>query len=186
MAKYQLIKGRPADLSGRLPKEIRCYDLLDELGMEYWHVDHPDAKAYTMEACLKIDEILHAQVVKNLFLTNRQHTDYYLLLMPGDKKFKTKELSSQLGCARLSFGTPEEMEELLDCAPGSASIMGLMNDKADRVRLLVDRDILDSEFIGAHPCINTSSLKLRTAEVFGRYLEAVHHSMTAVTLVGEE
>ena len=171
MAKYQLIKGRPTDLSGRLPKEIRCYDLLDELGMEYWHVDHPDAQAYTMEACLKIDEVLHAQVVKNLFLTNRQHTDYYLLLMPGDKKFKTKELSSQLGCSRLSFGTPEEMEELLDCAPGSASIMGLMNDKT---------------FIGAHPCINTSSLKLRTAEVFGRYLEAVHHSMTTVTLVGAE
>ena len=136
MAKYQLIKGRPADLSGRLPKEIRCYDLLDELGMEYWHVDHPDAQAYTMEACLKIDEVLHAQVVKNLFLTNRQHTDYYLLLMPGDKKFKTKELASQIGCSRLSFGTPEEMEELLDCAPGSASIMGLMNDKTDRVRLL--------------------------------------------------
>ena len=158
MAKYQLIKGRPADLSGRLPKEIRCYDLLDELGMEYWHVDHPDAQAYTMEACLKIDEVLHAQVVKNLFLTNRQHTDYYLLLMPGDKKFKTKELASQIGCSRLSFGTPEEMEELLDCAP----------------------------FIGAHPCINTSSLKLRTAEVFGRYLEAVHHSMTTVTLVGVE
>lgn len=186
MAEYQLIKGRPADLSGRLPKEIRCYDLLDELGMEYWHVDHPDVQAYTMEACLKIDEVLHAQVVKNLFLTNRQHTDYYLLLMPGDKKFKTKELSSQLGCSRLSFGTPEEMEELLDCAPGSASIMGLMNDKTDRVRLLVDRDILDSEFIGAHPCINTSSLKLRTAEVFDRYLEAVHHSMTTVTLVGAE
>ena len=185
MAEYELIRGRPADLSGRLEKEIRCYDFLDRLGMEYWHVDHPDAEAYTMEACEKIDAILDAQIVKNLFLTNRQHTDYYLLMMPGEKKFKTKELPPQIGCARLSFGSPEEMEQFIDCAPGSASVLGLMNDPENRVRLLVDKNLLSGEFIGAHPCINTSSLKLRTSEVFGAYLEAVHHEMTVVTLKGE-
>ena len=121
---------------------------------------------------------------KNLFLTNRQHTQFYLLMMPGDKVFKMKELSSQIGASRLSFASGEEMEEMLDCTPGSSSIMGLMNDKENRVQLLVDRDILQGEFLGAHPCINTSSLKLRTDEVFGKFLAAVHHEKIEVTLIG--
>lgn len=185
MAKYELLEGRPDTNEGRLDKEIRCYDLLDKLGMEYWRTDHPDAEAYTMEACKEIDDVLEATVCKNLFLTNRQHTDFYLLLMPGDKVFKTKELSSQIGSARLSFGSGEEMEEMLDCTPGSSSIMGLMNDKEKKVRLLVDKDVLEAEFFGCHPCINTTSLKLRTEDVFGKYLKEVDHEMTVVTLIGE-
>lgn len=185
MARYKLEKGRPADTAGRLEKEIKVYDLLDALHMEYWRTDHPDAKADTMEDCLEIDAVLEATVCKNLFLTNRQHTKYYLLMMPGGKKFKTKELSKQIGSARLSFGSPEEMEELLGCHPGSASVMGLMNDTENKVQLLVDRDVLGGEFLGAHPCINTSSLKLRTEEVFGIFLPAVHHDKIDVTLVGE-
>lgn len=185
MAKYELLKGRPESNEGRLDKEIRCYDMLDKLCMEYWRTDHPDAEAYTMEACREIDSVLGATVCKNLFLTNRQHTAYYLLLMPGDKVFKTKELSSQIGSARLSFGSPDEMEEMLGCTPGSSSILGLMNDKAGRVRLLVDEDVLKGEFLGCHPCINTSSLKLYTKDVFDKFLKAVGHEMTVVKLVGE-
>ena len=186
MSKYELMKGRPETNEGRLDKEIRCYDLLDSLGMEYWRTDHPDAQAYTMEACKDIDDTLGATVCKNLFLTNRQHTAYYLLMMPGDKVFKTKELSSQINSARLSFGSGEEMEELLDCSPGSSSILGLMNDKENKVKLLVDEDVLKGEFLGCHPCINTSSLKLYTKDAFGKLLEAVHHEMTVVKLVGVE
>ena len=182
---YKLEKGRPASDAGRLDKEIRVYDLLDELGMHYWRTDHPDAEANTMEACREIDDVLGAVVCKNLFLTNRQHTKYYLLMMPGDKVFKTKELSSQINSSRLSFGSGDEMEELLDCTPGSSSVMGLMNDHDNKVQLLVDRDVLEGEYLGAHPCINTSSLKLVTDEVFGTFLDAVHHDMIKVTLVGE-
>ncbi len=185
MDKYRLEKGRPASLEGRLEKEIRVYDLLDKIGMDYWHTDHPGAKAYTMEDCKEIDGILHATVCKNLFLTNRQHTSYYLLMMPGDKAFKTKELSPQIGSSRLSFGDPEEMEELLDCTPGSASIFGLMNDVNNRVQLLVDRDVVAGKFVGAHPCVNTASLKMPTAQLFDLYLRAVHHSKIEVVL-GEE
>lgn len=183
--KYTLEKGRPADLTGRLEKEKQVYELLDNLGMEYWHTDHPDAEAYTMEACREIDAVLEATVCKNLFLTNRQHTQRYLLMMPGEKPFKTKEITAQIHSARLSFGTPEEMEELIGCTPGSASVLGLMNDRDNQVQLLVDRDLLKGEFLGAHPCINTSSLKLRTQEVFGRFLEAVKHDMLLVELLGE-
>ena len=186
MPNYALMKGRPDSAEGRLEKEMRVYDFLDRLGMEYWRTDHPDAEASTMEACREIDAVLGAVVCKNLFLTNRQHTDYYLLLMPGDKVFKTKEITKQIGSARLSFGSGEEMEALLDCHPGSASVLGLMNDKDNRVRLLVDRDVLAGEYLGAHPCMNTSSLKLKTSEVFGVFLREVHHDMTVVDLVGEE
>ena len=185
MADYKLYKGRPETNEGRPDKEIRCYDLLDALGMEYWRTDHPDAQAFTMEACRDIDAVLGAVVCKNLFLTNRQRTAYYLLLMPGDKVFKTKELSSQINSARLSFGSAGEMEEMLDCTPGSSSILGLMNDRDNRVQLLVDEDVLKEEFLGCHPCINTSSLKIYTEDAFGKLLRAMHHEMKVVKLVGE-
>ena len=155
----ELYKGRPENIQGRLDKEIRVYDLLDSLGIEYERTDHE--RTDTMEACNEIDAILQVTICKNLFLCNRQKTNFYLLMMPGDKPFKTKELSSQINSARLSFASPEDMERLLDITPGSVSIMGLMNDKENAVQLLVDEDVLKGEYLGCHPCINTSSLKMR-------------------------
>ena len=138
-----------------------------------------------MEDCKEIDDVLNATVCKNLFLCNRQKTAYYMLMMPGDKPFKTKELSSQIGSARLSFASPEDMEKYLDITPGAVSIMGLMNDKGNAVRLLVDEDVLKGEYLGCHPCVNTSSLKLKTSDAFGKVLEAMGHEMTVVKLTGE-
>ena len=175
-----LHKGRPENTDGRLEKEIRVYDLLDELGLEYYRVDH--APAMTMEVCKEIDEALGALICKNLFLCNRQKTRFYLLMMPEDKPFKTKELSAQIQSARLSFAEPSFMEQYLDLTPGSVSVMGLMNDKDNQVQLLVDEDVLKREYLGCHPCINTSSLKLRTADVFGPVLAALRHDMTVVRL----
>ena len=135
----QLQQGRPVDCGGRLPKEIRVYDFLDALGISYQRIDH-DA-AMTMEACAAIDAALEASICKNLLLCNRQCTDFYLLMMPGDKPFKTKELSKQIGSSRLSFAQPEYMERYLDITPGSLSVLGLMNDKENRVQLLIDEDL---------------------------------------------
>lgn len=181
-----LEKGSPSDLNGRLDKEKRCYELLDSLSLEYYRCDHPHANANTMEDCLEIDKILEAVVCKNLFLCNRQHTQFYMLMMPGDKVFKTKELSGQLGCARLSFAEPEYMEKYLDITPGSVSVLGLMNDTENAVQLLVDKDVLDGEYVGCHPCINTTSLKLKKDDIFGPLLKAMHHDMIVVELKGEE
>lgn len=178
--KLVLNHGRPDSVDGRLKKEVKVYDVLDSLGMEYERIDH--APAMTMEVCRDIDEALGAAICKNLFLCNRQKTLFYLLMIPGDKAFHTKEISSQIGSARLSFGDPEFMEEFLDITPGAVSVMGLMNDTGNHVRLLVDEDILKGEFLGCHPCVNTSSLKLRTRDVFGTFLNAVHHDMTVVHL----
>ena len=182
----ELVNGRPITCEGRMDKEVRVYDLLDELGVEYQRIDHLDAEAYTMEACKEIDLVLGATVCKNLFLCNRQKTAFYLLMMPGDKVFKTKELSAQIGSARLSFASAQDMERYLDITPGSVSVMGLMNDHDNQVQLLVDEDILKGEYLGCHPCVNTSSLKLRTQDVFGLILETMHHDYKVVTLIGEE
>ena len=175
-----LQKGRPADTAGRLEKEIRSYDLLDSLGIEYDRIDHEPAM--TMEICEEIDRVLGATICKNLFLCNRQQTDFYLLMMPGDKPFKTKDLSSQIGSSRLSFGTPDYMEQLVDITPGSLSILGLMNDKEGRVRLLIDKDVLSGEYIGCHPCINTSSLRMKTSDMVEKLIPALRHTPTLVEL----
>lgn len=176
----ELIKGRPADETGRLEKEIRVYDLLDKLGMEYYRTDHEPAT--TMEVCNDIDKILDTLICKNLFLCNRQKTNFYMLMMPGDKPFKTKDLSKQINSARLSFADESYMEEFLDITPGSVSIMGLMNDTDNHVQLLMDKEVLEGETLGCHPCINTSSLKLKTKEVMEKFLPAVHHEAVIVEL----
>ena len=176
----QLEKGRPVNCSGRLDKEIRVYDLLDRLGIEYHRIDHEEAM--TMEACAAIDEVLDATICKNLLLCNRQCTAFYLLLLPGDKPFKTSILSKQIGSSRLSFASAEYMEKFLDITPGSLSIMGLMNDHDHQVQLLIDEDVLQGEFIGCHPCINTSSLRLRTIDLTEKIIPAMGHEPRIVNL----
>ena len=176
----ELLQGRPADCSGRLEKEIRVYDLLDRLGVEYQRIDHEPAM--TMEACAAIDEALDATICKNLLLCNRQCTDFYLLMLPGDKPFKTSVLSKQIGSSRLSFAGAVYLDAFLDITPGSLSVMGLMNDADRRVTLLIDEDVLQGEFIGLHPCINTSSLRLRTADLMEKIIPAMNHPVTTVSL----
>lgn len=182
--KMELSEGRPLNTEGRLEKEMRVYDLLDQLGISYLRTDHEAAG--TMEDCNEIDRILDVLICKNLFLCNRQKTKFYLLMMPGDKPFKTKELSAQIHSARLSFAPEEYIEEYLDITPGSVSIMGLMNDTDNQVQLLVDEEVLQGEFLGCHPCVNTSSLKLGTKDVFEKFLPAVHHEYMVVHLGQEE
>ena len=176
----ELVNGRPEDTAGRLEKEIRTYDFLDSLGVAYQRIDHE--AAMTMEACEEIDKMLDATICKNLFLTNRQQTAFYLLLMPGHKPFRTKDLSHQIGSARLSFAAPEHMLELLDITPGSVSVLGLMNDHDGRVRLLIDRDLLKDAYLCCHPCINTSTLKLRMTDAVDVLIPELAHTPTYVDL----
>lgn len=176
----ELVNGRPTDTQGRLDKEIRVYDFLDSLGVSYQRIDHE--AAMTMEACEEIDRTLEATICKNLLLCNRQETQFYLLMLPGDKVFKTKNLSAQIGSSRLSFAKEEYMEQYLDITPGSLSVLGLMNDKDRMVRLLIDENVLTGEYIGCHPCINTSSLRLRTKDLVEKIIPAMEHEPTIVKL----
>ena len=161
----ELMHGSPADLSGRSEHEIRVYEYLDALGISYDRTDHFDQPASTMEVCARVDAILNVRICKNLFLSNTQKTKFYLLIMPGDKKFVTKNVSKQLGVARLSFGPEEKMKKLLGLNPGSVSVMGLIFDTEHEVHLVIDADVLKEEYFGCHPCVNTSSLRFRTEDL---------------------
>lgn len=182
----ELLHGSPADREGREQKELDAYDLLDRLKIPFDRTDHRDTPATTMEVCADVDAVLGVHICKNLFLCNRQKTAFYLLVMPGDKPFKTKELSGQLGVSRLSFADEENMEEFLNVRPGSVSVMGLMNDHDGRVRLVVDEDVLGEEWFGCHPCMNTSSIRFRTVDLTEKLLPAMGHDYTVVHLEGNE
>lgn len=175
--------GRPADGLERSEAELGVYDFLEKLGVKYQTLCHP--AAYTMEECEAVRKVAGAPVFKNLFLTNKQQTDFYLLMMPADKPFKTKYLSSQLGCARLSFASPEHMEEFLHIHPGAVSPMGLIYDTSKRVRLIIDRDLENGDKYACHPCVNTSSLVLEFTDLLEKIIPAAGHDFTWVDLKPE-
>lgn len=172
--------GRPADCASRLPKEQRCYDLLGRLGIAYFRVDHDHAD--TIEACEAVEQVLGEKICKNLFLCNRQKTSFYLLCMPPHKAFHTKDLSHQIGSARLSFAPEEQLWDLLHCTPGSATILGLMNDDENLVQLLIDKETYEAEYFSCHPCLCTSTIKLKTSDVKNMLLPKVHHEPIVVEL----
>ena len=181
----ELYHGSPETMEGRSDREVRSYELLDRLHIDFDRTDHFDTPATTMEVCAEVDAVLGVKICKNLFLCNRQKTAFYLLIMPGDKPFKTKELSGQMGISRLSFADENAMAELLDVRPGSVSVLGLMNDHEKRVTLVVDEDVLHEEMFGCHPCENTSSIRFKTADLKEKLLPALGVTPTVVRLVGE-
>ena len=182
----ELLHGSPADMTGRSDREIRAYALLDRLGIAFDRTDHPDQPATSMEVCATVDAILGVHICKNLFLCNRQKTNFYLLIMPGDKPFKTKELSGQMGVSRLSFGDESFMEQFLDLHPGSVSVLGLMNDRDHRVQLVIDEDVLKEELFGCHPCENTSSIRFATKDLTDKVIPALGAAPILVKLTGVE
>lgn len=177
----ELVEGRPRDK--RIDKEERVYDLLDQLDIEYQRIDHEEAN--TMEVCLEIEKNLKSTICKNLFLVNSNKSQYYLLMLKGNKKFKTKVISKQINSSRLSFGSNEKMLEYLDITPGSVSLLGLMNDYDFKVQLLMDKDLLQDEYLGCHPCINTSSLRIKMKDVFEKIIPALHHEPIFVEVYDE-
>ena len=176
----EMQKGRPSEESERLEKEVRAYDFLDALGVPFDRIDHDPAM--TMEDCAEVDKVLCAMICKNLFLCNRQKTRFYLLLIPGDKHFLTKELSHQLGVSRLSFADAEHMQKYLDITPGSVSVMGLMNDEGNNVQLLIDRDVVKAELFACHPCINTSSIRFSMDDFLNKIIPGLKHEPVYVDL----
>ena len=177
----ELVEGRPQDK--RIDKEERVYDLLDQLNIDYQRIDHEEAN--TMEVCLEIEKTLKSTICKNLFLVNSNKSQYYLLMLKENKKFKTKVISKQINSSRLSFGNDEKMLEYLDITPGSVSLLGLMNDHDFKVQLLMDKDLLQDEYLGCHPCINTSSLRIKMKDVFEKIIPSLHHEPIFVEVYDE-
>jgi len=175
-----LYSGRPANNNSRLPVEIAAYDLLDRLGVPFTRLDHDPTPS--IDACEEVEALLGVEICKNLFLCNRQKTQFYLLMMPGRKPFRTKDLSAQIGSARLSFAEEIFMRDFMHISPGSVSVLGLMNDKENRVQLLIDRDVIAQQFFGCHPCVNTSSLRISTADLISKILPSVDHEPIFISL----
>lgn len=182
MQDFKLFDGRP---SGEicLDVENRVYDFLEDLKIEYKTLKHP--AAFTIEECSLVRDRVNAPVFKNLFLTNKQQTKFYLLVMPGDKVFKTKYLSSQINSARLSFADESHMKHFLDVTPGSVTPMGLINDKEVVVNLLLDEDLKQYKEFACHPCINSASLLLSLTDFLEKIIPATGHTPTWVSLPNE-
>ena len=168
---------RPTD--DRIPQEFAIYDRLEELSIPFVRVDHDHAD--TIEFCQEVEAVLGSKICKNLFLCNRQQTEFYLLMMPGDKPFKTKFLSAQLGCSRLSFADENHMRDYLSTIPGSVSALELLFDKENKVRLVIDRDLMNDEYISGHPGISTSTIRLKKEDLL-KYVQAVGHEPTYIDL----
>ena len=179
-----LYHGRPVSAANRLDKEMACYDLLDRLEIPYARADHSHAD--TIAQCEAVEKVLGEKICKNLFLCNRQKTNFYLLMMDGQKVFKTKDLSKQLGIARLSFAGPEDMERCLSVTPGSVTVLALMNDPENRVQLVIDQSIAAAARVSCHPCINTSTIWFTTEDLLKKFLPAVHHTPIFVDLPDPE
>lgn len=180
---FVLEEGKPVDVSTRDDNEVGVYQALGLLGISYLRVDH--SPLVSMEEYQLVEDKLQVMVAKNLFLSNRQQTKFYLLLMPGDKPFKTKEISNQINSARLSFGQEEQLLSYLRCFKGSTSVFGLLYDKDNQVQLLIDEDLLKEEFLGFHPCMNTSTIKIRTTDLLEKFLPYTNHDFVKVKLIGE-
>ena len=179
----RLFKGRPAGSEHKVAYEEKTvYDFLDRLGVDFSTLVHPAAAS--MEECEEIRNKIGVPVFKNLFLTNKQQSQFFLLMIPAYKPFKTKYLSSQIGCSRLSFATPQHMEEFLHIKPGAVSPMGLIHDSSQNVRLIVDKDLADTEVYACHPCVNTASIILSLNDLLYKVLPATGHDFTWVDLPG--
>ena len=176
-----IYSARPTDR--RTDAEEAIYDKLDELSIPYIRVDHDHAD--TMEDCRIIEEKLGAPICKNLFLCNRQQTQFYLLLMQGEKPFKTKFLSAQLGCARLSFADAGHMADYLHTTPGSVSALELMFDTEHHIQLVIDKPLMENEYISAHPGLSTSTLRLTRTDLL-KFVQATGHEPIVVDLPVEE
>lgn len=177
-----IYEGRPV---GEPADETRdtVFGYLDKLGISYRTACHE--AAYTMEQCAMVEEALGAPIFKNLFLQNRQGTEFYLVMLPAGKTFKTKYLSSQIGCSRLSFAGEEPMVRLLHIHPGSVSPLGLMFDSERKVMAIVDRDLLRYASVGCHPCLNTATVAMRLDDLVSTLIPSTGHEIHIVDLPNE-
>ena len=174
----EVYSGAPAE--SRSDVENRVYECLARLEIPFTRVDHE--AAFTMEDCAAISEALEVHICKNLLLTPRNRSAFYLLCLPAEKSFSTKDFSKLIGSSRLSFATEEDLVALLGCHAGSASVLGLMNDTEHRATLAIDRAVAGDEWFGCHPCKNTSSLRLKTRDVLEKFLPATGHEAVIVDI----
>ena len=154
------------------------YEALEKLQIPFERVDTDEA--VTMEDCAAINEKLNMDMVKTLFLCNRQQTDFYLLVTTGDKPFRSKNFSNALGVSRVSFAPVESMESMLGTKIGATTIFSSLLDDKNRVRVVFDRDVLFKKWYGCSDGTTTGYMKLRTDDIYQRFLPFTKHIPTVI------
>lgn len=158
----------------------KVFALLDKLHIPYERVENDVVE--TMEECKEIDQALGTEIRKSIFLCNQKKTSFFLVVMPAEKQLDTGALEKKLGVSHLSFASGELMEKHLGTKPGSASIMGLINDEDEYVQLIMDKEVADEEWFGCNPGINTDHLKIKTQDLLKKFLPRIYHKAKIVEL----
>lgn len=164
----------------RIATEKKVYELLAKLKIPYERVDNEVVE--TMEECEEIDRALGAEIRKSIFLCNKKKTSFFLVVVPAKKALDTSALEKKIGVSHLSFASGELMEEHLGTKPGSASVMGLINDEDDYVQLIIDKEVAEDEWFGCNPGINTSHLKMKTSDLLNKFLPQIRHKAKVIDL----
>ncbi|MBQ8209657.1 MAG: prolyl-tRNA synthetase associated domain-containing protein [Clostridia bacterium] len=175
---FLLYDSRPNDKRSRIEEQV--YDTLEKLDIQFKRIDH--SPAATINECAAIEKFLDVHICKNIFLTNNKKDVYCLLLLKGDKKYEAGIVSRQIGSSRLSFASDGELMRYLGTTPGSVSVLSLINDTENKVTVAVDSDLLKNEYIGCHPCKNTSTLKIKTGDITEKFITHINHQLIIINV----
>lgn len=162
----------------RCALETKVYETLSKLSIPFELVDNDSVES--MEECIEISEKLGAEIRKTIFLCNRKKTSFYMVILPANKSFNTKEHCKKMDVSRLSFASGDLMMQHLDVAPGTATIMSLINDPDEKVELFIDKEIANSEFFACNPGANTTHLKIKTKDLLNKLLPKIDHPATII------
>ena len=164
--------------------EEKVYSKLRELGIGFERVDNDSIS--TMEECAEVGEVLGTDICKSILACTRNKSEYYLIILPGDKRFVSKLASKAVGSSRLSFASPEDMQELLGTTPGNASPLAVINDCDGKVKLVIDRELAEDEHIACNTGANTTHIRFSTGDLIDKILPAFDHIPEIVEIPVEE
>ena len=156
------------------------YNTLEALEIPFERVDTDEA--ITMEDCVEIGKKLDTSIVKTLFLCNRQKTNFYLFVTTEDKPFVTKDFSRALEISRVSFASPEMLFDMLGTKVGSATALSCVFDKENKVKIILDKDAVSSEWYGCSDGTTTGYMKLKTEDLINKYLPFSNHIPTIIEI----
>lgn len=148
-------------------KEKRVYEVLDDLGISYNRHEHPPV--YTVEEAEKQWTDIIGAHCKNLFLRNKKGNRHYLVILEASKAADLKSLNKLLGEDRLSFASEKRLMKYLDLETGAVSAFGLINDKENHVKVVIDEDLTKAEAVNFHPNVNTATVGISFPD-FEKYL----------------
>ncbi len=174
----KVFDGAPEDKRGEL--ETKVYAEFKELGIDFKRVDNDEA--ISMEECVEISNTWGAEIRRTVVVCNRQTTNYYLVVMPADKRFDTKTFAHNMECARVSFASEEDMIKILGVSHGNASVVSILNDKDNMVQVVLDKDVADDEYFACNVGINTTHIMFKTDDLINKFLVKEEHNPKIIEL----